>query len=111
MRTFRLSLCGLALGIGLMAAPMPGQAAPKGHTPAAKSRGDRADTRKSSEYDVSPLETRVLAQRTWLRGGPASLRVIVTNHQTGKAVPAKVTLTLAKLDNGKPAADAKTLFT
>jgi hypothetical protein len=43
---------------------------------------------------LNPLETRIIGQSNWLRGGPISLRIITTNHQTGKPVNAKVTLTL-----------------
>ena len=39
---------------------------------------------------------RVLGQNSWQRGGPVSLRAIVLNHQTGKAVPAQVRLTLTR---------------
>ena len=46
-------------------------------------------------FAVSPLETRVLGQSAWLRGGPAALRVIVLDHSTGKPVSALVALTLA----------------
>lgn len=63
-----------------------------------------------SEFVISPLETRVLGQRNWLRGGPAGLRVIVLNHQTGKPVRANVTLTLDREENGKPVAP-QTLYT
>jgi hypothetical protein len=63
-----------------------------------------------SEFDISPLETRVLGQRNWLRGGPAGLRVIVLNHQTGKPVRAQVTLTLDREENGKPVS-VTTLYT
>ncbi|MDQ2800599.1 MAG: MG2 domain-containing protein, partial [Armatimonadota bacterium] len=45
-------------------------------------------------FTVSPLETRVFGQNTWLRGGPAALRVIVLNHKTGQPVPAQVRLAL-----------------
>ena len=62
------------------------------------------------DFDVSPLETRVLGQRTWLRGGPASLRIIVGNHLTGKSVLASVSLALAKMENGKPDAQTVGLF-
>src|SRR5690242_8391895 len=57
---------------------------------------------EKADFNISPLETRVLGQRTWLRGGPAALRVIVTDHNSGKPVRANVTLTLQKLENGKP---------
>ncbi len=63
------------------------------------------------DFEVSPLETRVLGQRTWLRGGPASLRIIVGNHLTGKAAPASVSLGLAKVENGKPDAQTVALYT
>ena len=53
-----------------------------------------------NEFEVSPLETRVLGQRNWLRGGPAALRVIVTNHMTGKPVKAEVTILAAPSLNG-----------
>src|SRR5271166_1213067 len=56
----------------------------------------------ANEFEVVPVETRVLGQQTWLRGGPAALRVIVTDHWTGKPVNANVTLTLQSLTNGKP---------
>ena len=45
-------------------------------------------------FAVSPLETRVLGQNAWLRGGPAALRVIVLNHATGRPVSATITLAL-----------------
>jgi len=54
-----------------------------------------ASAHPASRFLVPPLETRVLGQNTWQRGGPASLRVIVLNHQTGRSVPAQVRLTLA----------------
>lgn len=52
--------------------------------------------------DISPLETRVMGQSRWLRGGAASLRVIVNDHKTGKPVEAGVELALVTLENGKP---------
>ena len=63
------------------------------------------------DFEVSALETRVLGQRTWLRGGPASLRIIVGNHLTGKAAPASVSLGLAKMTNGKPDTQTVALYT
>lgn len=54
-----------------------------------------AGARPTNPFAVSPLETRVFGQNTWLRGGPAALRVIVLNHGTGRPVPAQVRLTLA----------------
>jgi hypothetical protein len=44
---------------------------------------------------LSPLETQVLGQSRWLAGGPAALRVIVANHQTGTPLAAQVRLELA----------------
>ena len=52
-------------------------------------------------YEVSPLETQVLGQRRWLRGGPAALRVIVSDHRSGKPVAARVKLTLTPVSDGK----------
>ena len=43
------------------------------------------------DFEVSPLETRVLGQSRWLRGGPAALRVIVADHKTGRPLRARVT--------------------
>ena len=40
----------------------------------------------SSSADISPLQTVIMGQSQWLAGGPASLRVIVTNHNTGQPV-------------------------
>jgi hypothetical protein len=54
-------------------------------------------------YDVSPLETEVLGQSRWLKGGPASLRVIVSDHATEKPLRANVKIALAALNDGKPA--------
>lgn len=62
-------------------------------------------------FDLLPVETRVLGQQTWLRGGPASLRVIVTNHQSGKPLNATVALTLQSLTNGTPSGPTRTLCT
>jgi uncharacterized protein YfaS (alpha-2-macroglobulin family) len=41
-----------------------------------------------SSTDSAPLQTVIRGQTIWLAGGPASLRVIVTNHQTGAPVRA-----------------------
>ncbi|MEI7832591.1 MAG: MG2 domain-containing protein [bacterium] len=43
---------------------------------------------------ISNLETRVYGQTSWLVGGPASLRITVSDHVTGKPVAAKVKLSL-----------------
>ncbi len=103
MRYSLLACAGLTLCVGLGNAPslaqqrndLVGNALTMGrHTKAAK-------TDPKSEFTVSPLETRVLGQRNWLRGGPAGLRVIVLDHQTGKPVRAHVTLGLGRQENGK----------
>jgi hypothetical protein len=44
----------------------------------------------AGDNDISPLETRVLGQSQWLAGSTASLRVIVTNHNTGDPLRAWV---------------------
>src|SRR5438045_1673504 len=63
-----------------------------------------------SDFDLVPIETRVLGQQNWLRGGPAALRVIVTDHQTGKPVDATVALTLQSVGGGTPSGRALTLY-
>jgi hypothetical protein len=69
-----------------------------------------AGQEKTAMYDVPPLETEVLGQSRWLRGGPASLRVIVSDHRTGKPLRAQVRIALASMENGKPTADAALLY-
>jgi uncharacterized protein YfaS (alpha-2-macroglobulin family) len=56
---------------------------------------------------INPLETRLLGQTTWLAGGPASLRVIVADHNTGQPVPARVQLSLSR---EKPSLSARSIF-
>jgi hypothetical protein len=63
-----------------------------------------------SNGDISPLETQVLGQRSWLSGGQAALRVIVTDHQSGRPLHAEVALTLTPLTNGKPEGSPQKLF-
>lgn len=60
----------------------------------------RAQLSKKSELNLSPLETQVLGQNRWLKGGSAALRVIVSNHETGKPQSAKVSLSLIPLAQG-----------
>ena len=63
----------------------------------------QAEKAAAAAWDVSPLETQILGQTRWLRGGPAALRVIVLDHRTGKPVRADVAMSLARLDAaGKP---------
>ena len=55
-----------------------------------------------NEFAVSPLETRVLGQREWTAGSPAALRVIVTDHNTGRPIPAQVQISWVLVSNGRP---------
>ncbi len=52
----------------------------------------------SSSNELSPLQTVIRGQTEWLAGGPASLRVIVTNHETGEPVRGAVHLALTPTD-------------
>ena len=58
--------------------------------------GIRADSSQVAE--LSPLQTVIRGQSQWLAGAPASLRVIVTNHETGRPVRGAVHLTLTPTD-------------
>jgi uncharacterized protein YfaS (alpha-2-macroglobulin family) len=49
---------------------------------------------KAAPGGVSPLEMQILGQSEWLVGGPASLRVVLTNHETGAPLRGQVRLTL-----------------
>lgn len=66
--------------------------------------------RKDTTMELSPLETQVLGQNRWLRGGPAALRVIVSDHQSGKPIRATVNLWLTRLENGKPVSAPTQIF-
>jgi len=61
-----------------------------------------------SSGDISPLQTVVMGQTRWLAGGPASLRVIVTNHNTGEPVAGAVHIALTPTE--KQAAGRVTLY-
>src|SRR5690349_16636220 len=74
-----------------------------------KQRG-REVTKTLGPYDVAPLETEVLGQSRWLRGGPAALRVIVTDHSTGKPVRAQVRIAMAAVADGKETGGSDKLF-
>ncbi len=52
----------------------------------------------ASESEISPLQTVILGQSRWLAGGPASLRVVATNHETGEPVPGAVHIGLTPTD-------------
>jgi hypothetical protein len=69
-------------------------------------KGGKEDL-KLGPYDVSPLETEVLGYSRWLRGGPAALRVMVSDHRRGKPVAARVKIALASTEKN---AKAVTLF-
>ena len=51
-----------------------------------------------SSNEVSPLQTVIRGQTQWLAGAPVSLRVIVTNHDTGEPVRGAVHLTITPTD-------------
>lgn len=108
MRYSLVACAGLMLCVGLGNAPMQAQRRSAPTSCVRLAGRDKKDPK--SEFTVSPLETRVLGQRTWLRGGPAALRVIVLDHQTGKPVRAQVVVNLEPLVNGKPG-PAQTLYT
>ncbi|MHB0939278.1 MAG: MG2 domain-containing protein [Armatimonadota bacterium] len=63
-----------------------------------------------SAAELSSLETRVLGQSRWLAGGPASLRIIVSDHKTGKPVHADVKLALQAPAKGNTAPSPTPLF-
>jgi uncharacterized protein YfaS (alpha-2-macroglobulin family) len=65
-----------------------------------------AATRSSSPGEISPLQTLIRGQTQWLAGGPASLRVIVTNHQTGAPVRGAVHIALTPTDEQNLGAQA-----
>ena len=51
---------------------------------------------------LSPIETQILGQNRWLKGGNAALRVIVTDHTTGKPLSGTVRIEARPvLENGK----------
>jgi len=51
-----------------------------------------------SSGEISPLQTIVRGQTRWLAGGPAALRVIVTNHDTGAPVTGAVHIGITPTD-------------
>ncbi len=68
------------------------------------------DRKPAVSAELSPLETRLLGQNRWLRGGPAALRVITTDHRSGAPVRASVKLSLARAIDGKPTGTPVVLF-
>jgi len=75
----------LALAAALIAAPQP------------------------SSAGISPLQTVIRGQSQWLAGGPASLRIIVTNHNDGTPVSGHVHVALTPGEKG--AGEKLALFT
>ncbi len=56
--------------------------------------------RPANPFTVTPLETRVLGQNTWLRGGPAALRVIVSEPSDGAARAGPCRRLAGRAENG-----------
>ena len=110
MRPLQIASRSLPLLLGISSLLATSAQAQKANRVLAFRRDNQPSAFNRKDFDVSPLETRVLGQRTWLRGGPASLRIIVGNHLTGKSVSASVSLELAKVENGKPDAQTVGLF-
>ncbi len=72
---------------------------------------DAARSSKAGDgFDVSPLEVRVLGQRSWFSGGPASLRVVVTNHNSGQPLLARVNLRLEQVTGTQVKGNAIPLY-
>jgi alpha-2-macroglobulin-like protein len=65
----------------------------------------------SSEFNVLPVEMRILGQKTWYRGGPVSTRIVITNHNTAQPVPADVKLQIQPMQGGKASGSAMAVFT
>ena len=95
------AISAMAIAAGLFGLPPLSNAQAQNLHRVVAVRRHEPPTVNKKDFEISPLETRVLGQRAWLRGGPASLRVIVSNHITGKSVPASVALSLVRLENGK----------
>ena len=77
---------------------------------AAPAPAGAAEATANTSVSLSPLETHVLGQSRWLRGGPAALRVVVDDHRTHQPVRAQVTLSLTKMESGKPLGRSTELF-
>lgn len=95
MRHPILRWTAFTLGVALALPALPVWSAPRAQSGAPA----------TAKTELSPLETEVLGQNHWLSGGAASLRVIVSNHQTGRPLPgAEVALTFASVVNGRASA-------
>src|SRR5690349_13587266 len=55
---------------------------------------------KGNAPEFSPLETRLIGQKHWLRGASAGVRLIVTDHRTGRPVPARVDISVTAQTDG-----------
>src|SRR5579871_4996763 len=111
MKRLVMSLVVAALTIGPV---LPSVTAQQRASRADLACARRQDSRRADDAgtpELPPLETQVLGQRVWLSGGPAALRVIVTDPQTGKPLRAGVALTLTPLTDGKPDGLPQTLYT
>ncbi len=60
--------------------------------------------------ELSPLQTRLFGQNRWLRGGPAAVRLIASDHRDGTPVHAHVTLSLVRLNKSKPEGTPAVLY-
>ena len=83
-RPFRLLLCAfvvLTIALCLFFARTPGLA---------------------GSAELSPLETRLLGQDPGCGVGRPAVRLIATDHRSGRPIHAEVVLSLARLDHGKP---------
>src|SRR5438876_10094266 len=61
--------------------------------------------------EFSPLETRLLGQKRWVRGAPAGLRLSVTDHRNGKPLPARIEVTATPSDKSTLVTRKQHLFT
>lgn len=61
--------------------------------------------------DFSPLETRLIGQKHWLKGAPAAVRLIVTDHRTGKPISAQIEVSVSAHVDGINKGRATRLFT
>jgi uncharacterized protein YfaS (alpha-2-macroglobulin family) len=57
-----------------------------------------AGNQSLSSSEISPLQTVIRGQSRWLASGPAALRVIVTNHETGEPVPGAAHIAITPTD-------------
>src|SRR5689334_15405851 len=94
---------GLAFALSLALAPVCAQAQP--------ASGYSQNPSPPGLPEFSPLETRLLGQNRWVCGAPAGLRLIVTDHRTGKPIPARIQVSAIPSDKTKLVTPAQLLFT